>query len=437
MMISSPAGSVALMALVAVAASLGVPMSGIIAVSIPMSPKWGLGASSGTGAVEFRLIDVLIPVAAASILLRTAGHIKVNRQHLLFTPFLVIGFLSTLLGLVMGTTSLIRGTLVMMKEFSYFVLPMIVMNLLKLESKNRTTLRMILGTAIVCGVLAAGQFITGHFWGTEGRRASLPFDLGPFPLAGYALSVLPVAFGLASCRQYSPFSALATVSALAALVLSGSRSCMLAGAAALIVCNYLLRPHRRLRLPHPRSIAMLVMLAVATGWMLTKTGLGQRFSTLMQVGAGGLLMGIRTNARATDMWPAWYAAFGRSPVVGAGVGATVESINGPLSFADNYYVLTLGERGVLGLLAFLLASAAWSLYLIRRARCQEGVSRAVMLGAAASTVGFLVASFGTDAFRVTRPAESYWFVQGLAAFYSCTLTNNGCRSGTHEEPNRA
>lgn len=125
----------------------------------------------------------------------------------------------------------------------------------------------------------------------------------------------------------------------------------------------------------------------------------------------GLSMGIRLDT----LWPQALLGFVRSPLTGSGYG-TLAMLDTNLfqeaDSTDNNYLRTLGETGLLGLLAFygiilLILKEAW-----HASRRGDALSNRMAVGLCGSVVGLLLAAVYLDVFAASKVAFVFWALSG-------------------------
>lgn len=390
---------------------LKVPVAGIIALSIPYSPELRIGAIEQ----GIRLEDLIVLGVFLQLLI-SRKKLRFPRVLVPFWLAMLSAIASTCFALLRGSLDPVRAILYILKEVEMLFIAFAVCAITDTDEKRSRTVRISLLAVSIAGILSIWQLVTGTFWGLAGRRASLPFDQGPFPLGGYALAMIPLATAMVATRQGRPMAVAALVLAICAVILSGSRSSIIGAVISVIVVLLLLS--RGSLLGRFWALAGAGLVIVGALWMMSWSGMLVRFAGLFSPAVGQQEIAVSFAARREIMWPVYMHAFRKFPLMGNGIGAVVSDGSTRLPFADNYYVLTLGERGLIGAILLGSAHCIWGVSLFRTAERLGPKDGAVLIAAIGATVGFLVASIGTDAFRVIRPAEAYWYLQGLAASYA-------------------
>ena len=375
----------------------------LLAFTIPFGSLFSVqlaGASVGPS-------DLLLGGMLVSWLLRMAA---TRQAHIAVPPvaWVLAAYLGAIVLSLLNASSLTAALPELLKWVQAWLLLVLVANLV--TRKERLPICMAL---LLAGLLEAALGIY-QFLGRVGppgfmlmgryMRAYGTFEQ-PNPFGGYLGLVLPLAYALVlvfwrPSLDDHPTSAIkpvlfvalaATALMLLALVMSWSRGALLGLVSGLVLVGLALGKKSWLI-----ALALLPLIVLLAPGLLSLAPTGfidRMLDTVRYVGQDLTLVEINDETfslieRAAH-WQAAWRMFSARPWLGVGIGqyavvypqVAVPRWQDPLGHAHNIYLHLLAEGGLLGLASHLLFWAAWLFAAFRRAWQNQGVERAIALGA--------------------------------------------------------
>ena len=250
------------------------------------------------------------------------------------------------------------------------------------DPDDRPVWRALIGIAIFESLYAVAQLfigapsgvvVRGHIW----PRVAGSLE-GPNQFAGWLNLIFPVLFARMLLHRDVWLVSATALSAIA-MVLTLSRSGIVAGFVGAMVVLVLLRPPKRIGVRLVTGVAVLAVALIGIGLM---SGLEARFFSLAEVAAPNHL-GTRS-----ILWTAAIDLWQRSPIIGIGAG-NYELELGLVGYPDvhthanSLYLQALAETGILGLGAVLFLIWESIVPFVRRYS-----RRALVIGVAAANIAF-------------------------------------------------
>jgi len=263
--------------------------------------------------------------------------------------------------------------------------------------------------------LAKEDVVRRIFTRADLTRARSTFE-HPISLGTVLAMMLPLALHFTGFARTSGRRTLAWVSLglmAVALLSTVSRGPYVAAILAMS-CVFLFGRSGRTRAKLVVAVSVLSIMAVTLLWPV----LVRVFSTFR--------IDASVNSRLVD-YPLIFNIFREHWLIGQGLG----TLN-PTSFqyVDNYFLKTLGEMGVLGVLALLLMVG----FVLLRAfssghRQQDAESRSLAVALFASTVAFSFQTATFDSFSFSKSAGVFWVVVALAMSLAVDTTGPAAPEG--------
>lgn len=432
----------------------------LLLVAMLFSPEIPIGKLADR-AVTMRADDVLLVLIAMGWIVRQGlwrrlGVLRrspVNGVVLAMSAVIVI---SVLVGLLQGTiVSPARGFFFGLKRLEYFVVYLMVLNVLETEFDLKLALVLFGVSLLVIDLVALVQY----WFFPLGLRAlggvTGPFGVGEAnTLAGFYLLVIPVVLALAlKSRRPAATAALVALGLLSllCLLLTKSRGAYVALPPALLVLAYGERKALRAHL----LALLLVGVAAATLLLVVLAGrpagenllvhhakqIGSQFRSIgavLREGSGGdPSLDARVRAWRQKGKELTGQAFpdqlGGGPRPRGGVDAQVflQAVLGQgvgakrLGWIDNHYVREVLETGLLGLVVFLWLN--WRLFLeVRRLYLRSPLpwAQGLAVGFLAGQAGLLVHAVTCSNFYTIRTMEPFWFLVGCLMLHRYHLARS-------------
>ena len=435
--------------LVAGTVTVVVPRAGLFLLLVAMlfSPEIPIGKLAER-AVTVRADDVLLVLIVVGWLVRQGvwrrlGVVRRSPTNGVVLAMSVVIVISVLVGLVLGTvTSPARGFFFGLKRLEYFVVYLMVLNVLETEFDLKLALVLFGVSLFVIDLIALAQYWLFPLGLRALGGVTGPFGVGEAnTLAGFYLLIIPVVLALAlKSRRPSATAALVGLGVLSllCLLLTKSRGAYVALPPALLVLGYgertALRTHvLALLLVGVVGVTLLVVVLSgrAGGSRLGRHAeqIGSQFRSIGAVlrrGPGGdPSLDARVRAwreKGKELTGQLYPdQLGGGPrprggvdpevflqaVFGQGVGAK------RLGWIDNHYVREVLETGLLGLVVFLWLNVRLFLE-VRRLYLRSPLpwAQGLAIGFLAGQVGLLVHSVTVSSFYTIRTMEPFWFLVG-------------------------
>lgn len=378
----------------------------IVIFSMLLSPEIIVGQIPGRDIV-IRFDDVLLLIITFGWFAKTA----INKELSLFKrkPFnipiiiyLLICFLSTIRGVVLGYVVLEKGAFYLIRYTEYFVLYILVANHIHDKEQIKKFLYAIFVVCAIVSLIGIAQIPLGG-------RVTAPFEgeAGePNTFGGYLLFILCLAIGVV--LQKIPGQLKLSLSVLVGLGIfpffyTLSRASYLA--AVFSVITFLILSKRRV------AVVSMLFMIIFIGVILQPERISSRIKYTFEgqqyrtARIGNIYFDPSSSERIYALQDA-IEKWKQNPFLGRGVTG--------FTFIDGQYTRTLPELGIIGLLAFL-----WLLWVILKhsykifSRLDDGLFKGLALGYIAGYIGLLIHSLTANTFIILRIMEPFWFVTGL------------------------
>lgn len=378
----------------------------IVIFSMLLSPEIIVGQIPGRDIV-IRFDDVLLLIITFGWFAKTA----INKELSLFKrkPFnipiiiyLLICFLSTIRGVVLGYVVLEKGAFYLIRYTEYFVLYILVVNHIHDKEQIKKFLYAIFVVCAIVSLIGIAQI-------PSGKRVSAPFEgeiSEPNTFGGYLLFLFCLAFGIAIQNVPKKWSLSLTI--LMGLILfpffyTLSRASYLA--IVFSVITFLILSKKRVLIFLMLSMIIILGLMVKPEKVIKRITYTFEDIQLESAKIGGISFDPSSSARiyavkaAVEKWK-------KHPFLGRGVTGFM--------FIDGQYTRTLPELGIIGFFVFL-----WLLWVILKhsygifVRTDDSLFRGLALGYLAGFIGLLFHALTANTFIILRIMEPFWFVTGL------------------------
>lgn len=384
----------------------------ILIFSMLLSPEFVVGATEGAAlgrGITLRADDFLLLILGVSWLAKMAVHKDLGL--FLRTPlnkaiayYIIICFVSTLLGAVFGRVNLKTGFFFVLKYFEYMIVYFMVVNHIEHKSQARKYLWAMLITCAIVSIIAMVQIPLGG-------RVTAPFEgeAGePNTLGGYLVLMMSVVIGLLlttkSFRDQLIYLIL-IVLFLIPFIFTQSRSSYASMIPAVLLF---------LKLSEKRLWVFLIILVlgislpvlapkIATERLRYTFEQGQRRTDVISV--GGIKLDTSTSARLFSIRAAskdWI----KHPVLGFGVTG--------YRFLDAQYFKIITETGFLGLaFFFLLMRSIYGQAREVHRNTTDSFEKGLSMGFLAGFLGLLFHAIGANTFIIVRIMEPFWFLTAM------------------------
>lgn len=363
----------------------------ILILAVGLSPELTL-----MGVGNLRIEDFILPILLVAWSTRLVEHSEPFVPTSLKAPilaFLGAGIVASLAGLALYDLPLLRGVFYLGKTFEYFLIFLLLINVVKTIEEANAYVMLILLTGLVVsieGILGPKQELTGF----ADRRIHGPAGETGNIMGGYLMQIIALSLGLL-LNTTSGLKRLFSLACLGlgftAFMMTLSRTSYVALAVGLIAYGILKR----------RVVLVGVLVSfVALSTVAPESVLG-RWGTLSSMFLEGQPP-PSWQARVLS-WQDLSNAALTSPLFGRGVGYY------DLGYSDNEYMRVLSEEGILGLAAFLWLLIAIGRLAIptadRYARDPEltGYAHGFLI----VYIGMLVHSMGATSFTTIRTMEGF------------------------------
>jgi len=459
--LSQPTGVAVLVVVGLVAAAVTVvrPRVGLLLLLVAMlfSPEIPVGRLAERS-VTVRADDVLLVLVLLGWVLRQgmARRLGVLRRSPVGAPVLamsVVIVVSVLVGVLQGTiTSPARGFFFGLKRLEYFVIFVMVLNVLETDFDIKAALVLFGVGLLVIDLMALVQYWFFPASPLTQGGVTGPFGIGEAnTLAGFYLLIVPVVLALALKVRRAWLTAVLVGLGLLSLLcflLTKSRGAYVALPPAALVLVFYERTVRMqlmgLALVGVAATALLVVLLGPAGSQGRLAGHAEDIESQFRSIGMVLREGPEGDPSLAARWRAWRQSLqeltgrrapsqlGGQPLppgtfrpqvllqalLGQGVGAK------KLGWADNHYVREVLETGLVGLLVFLwmnwrLWGAARDLY----RRSPQPLFQGAALGFMAGQVGLLVHAVTCSNFYTIRTMEPFWFLVGCLMLHRYLLAS--------------
>lgn len=378
----------------------------IVIFSMLLSPEIIVGQIPGRDIV-IRFDDVLLLIITFGWFAKTA----INKELSLFKrkPFnipiiiyLLICFLSTIRGVILGYVVLEKGAFYLIRYTEYFVLYILVVNHIHDKEQIKKFLYAIFATCAIVSLIGIAQIPLGG-------RVTAPFEgeAGePNTLGGYLLFLFCLTFGIAIQNVSKKWSLSLTI--LMGLILfpffyTLSRASYLA--IVFSVITFLILSKKRVLIFLMLSMIIILGLMVKPEKIIKRITYTFEDIQLESAKIGGISFDPSSSARIYAVKEA-VKKWKQHPFLGRGVTG--------FRFIDGQYTRTLPELGIIGLFVFL-----WLLWVILKhsygifKRTDDSLFKGLALGYLAGFIGLLFHALTANTFIILRIMEPFWFVTGL------------------------
>lgn len=400
----------------------------LIIFAMLFSPEFSFGGDLAEGrSLVFRVEDIIILVTFFSWVLKTAlyegvGLIVKTPLNRPIKIYILVSFVATFIGALIGKVNLASGLLYVSKYMEYFLVFFMFANNITDRDQVR---RFVLAACIVALFTALYAFIQIPL----GTRVTAPFEgqMGePNTLGGYLILIISVLGGIWTVSRDDRlkviipcFIALLFIPFLFTL----SRSSYLAAIPMFVTLFFF--SNRKLLLSF-----LLLTFILATPFLLPEKVKGRVTETFIpdpgfdrtQV-IGDVGFDSSTSERiysfkyAINKWR-------QRPLFGWGVTG--------VGIIDSTYFRLLAETGLMGLVSFLYLIGVIGLYLYAVYReSQDQLLKGLALGMIAATAALLGHSVGAASFIIVRIMEPYWFFMACV-FALSQLEQAGLPAGARQ-----
>src|SRR5438132_7666456 len=386
----------------------------LLVFSMLLSPEFlvgeltGGGGASGRG-LTLRFDDILLVVIGFVWLARMAIH--KGGAPFLRTPlngpimfYIAAAGLATLIGVLGGRVTPLTGFFFLLLYYEYVFLYFMVVSAVTTKEEARGLVFASLVTCFLVSLFAIAQ-IPG------GERASAPFEgeTGePNTLGGYLVFMLAIVVGLlltsGAVANRLPLLLLLVAGSIGLMATLSRASFLAAGVLILIVIGVMA--------PRKPILMTMVLLGILSAPLWAPHAVKERISyTFTQAGEGGQtrLGALTIDTSTSDGLRWWHQSFElwqRYPIWGTGI------TGGP--FMDAMYPRVLTERGLLGLVGFLvLIGSIVRMGLASYRHATDQFSRGLALGFLLGLASLLVHAIGSNAFVIVRIMEPFWLFAAL------------------------
>jgi len=385
----------------------------ILIFSMLLSPEFGLGGVKGRSVVlrfdDFFIFMLFFGWLARMAVNKEIGFLKITRMNKPILIYITICILSTVMGVLRGTTLAKYGFFYNLKYIEYFLLFFMVSNNIHSKKQLKTFIVLML---VVCVIVSLFSLKVAM---TEGMRATAPFEGEqgePNTLAGYLIVMMGITMGnflhLSAVRARL-FLGGFTAFMLAPMMYTLSRAGWL-GSMSMFVSFLLFSKKGKGIL-----LSIVLMLALIAPIVMQKMPdvVTDRYSATFRGGDTFKIAGksitidesasirVRTWKKSLQMWSE-YPLLGRG-VPGGGV------------ISDVQYTRVLREVGIFGFGAFVWIIVAcfqtgWRNYNDPNI---DDFGKGLSLGYLCSLMGLLAMGVAAEVFIIIRIMEPFWFLTAI------------------------
>ena len=381
----------------------------VLVMSMLLSPEIGVG-STAKREITIRFDDMLLSVITLGWLLRMAvlkdvGFMRKNMLNWPILSFCVLAVLSTSLGVLRDSVTIMSGTFFVLKLIEYFFLFYMVINYIDTEKDIYFFTNMLL---IVCGIVciyglfqvAMGGDVAAPFEGSRGERNTL---------GGYLVLIASIAGGLLFYRDRGksrlPLIVLLT-GIIATLLFSLSRSgwsgLLVSFAALFIIAKKF------------KVFVVLLLLCVPLVPLLIPEKAKERFEyTFTEAYAAHRkqikILGVQLDGSSSARLRSYGLVLREIPnrlFLGYGITG--------FAFVDGQFFRVLSEMGIIGLAVFIwLLVAVYRLTVRAKKLDIPDTVKGMITGFQAGFWGVIMHALTANTFIIIRIAEPFWFFAGL------------------------
>ncbi|MFC1548556.1 O-antigen ligase family protein [Candidatus Omnitrophota bacterium] len=378
---------------------------GLIAILLSMllSPELEIGSTAGKDIVV-RAEDLLLIIVSLTWLAKMAirKELPVLRKSPLNAPiglYIAALCVSTLVSVLTGNVTPLKGMFYVLKLIEYFILYFIVLNHTTTIKQVKLFLAVLIITAIIVGIYG-----NTHIGGVA--RISAPFEGQgePNTLGGYLLFIMAIIGGLIFYyKRREKLLFFIFLFLVPTFIFTLSRSAYLGMIPALI--TFMLLSKSRGVTVTVTTLLLIFVFFISVGPPVLKDRVLGAFrpTDYQEVrGIGPITLGPSPAARLVSWRNVITKHFPRRPLLGFGVTGGV--------FLDSQYVLALHETGLIGFMLFIwLMWRVWMAALRAFYEVERPLLKGLALGYAAGFVGLLFHAIGSNTFVIIRIAEPFWF----------------------------
>ncbi len=398
---------------VALLAFLGPELSlYLLLAAMLLSPEFmvkQLPGFEGLRGLTLRYEDLLLVIIGTTWFMKTA--IKKELGLFLHTPlnktiaaYLVVCFISTLMGMNAGRIKGITGLLYVLKYFEYVVIYFMAVNILKEKKQVERFVRVML---VICLVTC----IVGLIEVPAGGRVSTPFEgeVGePNTMGGYLILMISLILGFLLSDAWpksKPLLLVLLIVCIVTLALTLSRSSWLAVIPMLITLVILSKKRFLIIIP-------LIFTIAVSPTFLPNSVKDRFYYTFLQphdrgdVEIGNFKLDTSTSARVQSWKQVLTKDFAKHPVMGYGVTG--------YGFLDAQYPRVLAETGLVGFaLFFLLLLSIFRISFRAFKGAEDPFFKGLSMGYLAGFIGLVTHAVGANTFIIVRIMEPFWFLTAM------------------------
>jgi len=394
----------------------------VLIFSMLLSPEIVIAETSARE-VTIRIDDLILAIISFTWLAKMTINKELTalRDTPLNAPifaYIAICAFSTALGVVLGKVSPLSGFFFVLKYSEYFLVYLMVVNLLSNEQQARGFIIAMLVTCTIVSLYGISQI-------PSGRRVSTPFEGEsgePGTFGGYLVLMMALALAFLvyaeSQKQRVLFAGLAVIMLLP-LLFTLSRASFMAFFPMFFTLLFFSR--------RKKTLAILLAFAILVGPFLMPQYVINRIRYTFEEQAGSTRIGsIALEGSASARIESWKKVLTKKwparPLFGHGVTGA--------GFIDGQYPRVLAETGALGLFLFLWL--LWKIFsnalLVYRA-AEDDFSQILSLSLMAGLVGLMFHAMTANTFIIVRIMEPFWFLTGIVMMLPAMEMEKEVREG--------
>ncbi|RLD18339.1 MAG: hypothetical protein DRI36_01650 [Caldiserica bacterium] len=357
-------------------------------------------------AVVIRFDDLLLILMFFTWLFRTAffkelGLIKRTPLNRFIIYFLIVTYLSTFRGNILGNVTFKKAVFYLLKFTEYAMIYFLVVNILKDEKQVNIFYTLFWVTAVIV-------IIYGYTLLLRGERVVAPFDEEPGSISGYFLLLFGQSLALSFLhpkKWIRIFGIIVFLSLLPLLLGTESRAGYISFPFVLLGF-WIFFPERRTFVLIMSLFILIIGIIVIPSkikqqakerWLYTFKGSYEFAGITFEPSAAARLESWQIK---TKKW------FFRYPFLGAGVTGC--------GFIDSQYFRYLNEIGLMGFIVFLVLLK--NIYNFLKNLLNKSEMVYIPLGLLCSFLGLLIHALTTNTFIIVRIMEPFWFLLALSTY---------------------